>query len=227
MAEQQHACSYSVCTVTQMQMHNYEHAGNRAMCASTDTHIHTRTCVYKKPNCPDTHISLPTHTQGQRFPPASLSPSSLSFFLIKQTNKPIWQRLLLKKCIHAKHHMQTPYINEETHTHTHEWRKTHTHTGSDITGLAWSTVDNRLHLAAPEKDRHSSYCSLVWFISGTNHTEQEAGTLFTNILYYPQIHLVKLDFGMWLNMYLILHHFVQISYRNSISSSVACALNSS
>ncbi len=40
-----------------------------------------------------------------------------------------------------------------SNTHTHTWA------GADVTQLAWSTVDDRLDVAAPETDRQSSYCS--------------------------------------------------------------------
>lgn len=45
------------------------------------------------------------------------------------------------------------------HMHLLSLSHSHTHASCDVKWLACSTVDDRLHLAAPETDRQSGYCS--------------------------------------------------------------------
>lgn len=51
---------------------------------------------------------------------------------------------------------------------------THTHAGADVAWFAWSTVEDRLDLAAPEMDRQSGYCSAGMIQHGDNHINLRA-----------------------------------------------------
>ncbi len=87
-------------------------------------------------------------------------------------------RLLTKPSHHTTLFFKHTHCLSLAHTHTH----THTHADADVTRLAWSTVHDRLDLAAPEMDRQSGYCSagmIQCMGRTTSNRKQEAHTLNT------------------------------------------------